>query len=741
MQQPFIQSQTSGMGLVEAQEAGDLANGARKVISLNLDASVAKELRERDEERRRKAVRRRWSGENDANEHELDDAPNEEEEDWNEVLLIPPHLETSVVSSEDGDNASQQTKEEASQVSDELTSDPKFSAQHNEWDEVSMSPPPNLPIVLVQADRLFGFVPASDEEQTMLQEQLQETMWGSNLDEGNDEEDDHTKAATSAESKQCTDQVDRIDNFTSLEFEKQIAELLETGAARHSIDTEKSIPGWIRIQYPPYFCADIPMLSDKSNPTAHKSIHDDGLDVVKTERLWKFVLQGHDIAVVHRLLTLLRNCSRSLSYKANLRHEIVQLAHREHLAHQHQKHKSELAAWKCGRRKDQLDQLYTVQETMQHRLEMACQRLNALQNDLDKTVTEKLRQERLTTGHDVGLEAFDFASTMFSFPTGTFLGGDIVLEGEEDDFPLLDEDDDDGQNDYDEQSNGQEDESDYDASVDGASDDASTVESHGKPAEEIEATAPLTQFTTEAETAVNCSSIPESNIPERTAESKSAQAKRKKASDKKRQRRLENAAKEAEHERRLESAKKDEERMRDACMTDELKVAQAFVSSLEDRIAKADELIETLQEEEWEDEENGTDQSMLVAEEQDIDKASLLDQILAMILGSTPPGLDTDMESHVKFMFQEHKEIVSDWRTTFGRLPPPVQLGLGEAKIDDDKLNESESLDMSSSSKIIPSKDEATKAIDFNVDQMREAFGIENLQTDDWDNDDETVDC
>jgi hypothetical protein len=109
--------------------------------------------------------------------------------------------------------------------------------------------------------------------------------------------------------------------------------------------------------------------------------------------------------------------------------------------------------------------------------------------------------------------------------------------------------------------------------------------------------------------------------------------------------------------------------------TDEL-MAEAMLRSLQGRLDGVDNLLESLQEEEWADEED--------AEQQQHDKdvstkdapadpseMSLLDGILAMILGAmswTFSGASC-AEEHYRFVKDEHKMIVNEWKETFGRLP------------------------------------------------------------------------
>ena len=88
-------------------------------------------------------------------------------------------------------------------------------------------------------------------------------------------------------------------------------------------------------------------------------------------------------------------------------------------------------------------------------------------------------------------------------------------------------------------------------------------------------------------------------------------------------------------------------------------------------------MLETLQEEEWADEEEEDDGSG-PGQSPRGDKAPqdgddpLLDQILCMILGSLSKhatGAEDD-RGHYARVREEHCSIVREWKKTFGRLPP-----------------------------------------------------------------------
>merc|ERR1712038_1591901 len=89
---------------------------------------------------------------------------------------------------------------------------------------------------------------------------------------------------------------------------------------------------------------------------------------------------------------------------------------------------------------------------------------------------------------------------------------------------------------------------------------------------------------------------------------------------------------------------------------------------------KVDELLDSLQTDVWNDEEEGlldgehSDYESLDETEND-SEMTLLDSILAMILGAIPPPKDRSVQEHFSSLKQEHRAIVVDWKKAFGRIP------------------------------------------------------------------------
>ena len=132
----------------------------------------------------------------------------------------------------------------------------------------------------------------------------------------------------------------------------------------------------------------------------------------------------------------------------------------------------------------------------------------------------------------------------------------------------------------------------------------------------------------------------------------------------------------AQDRERIEQAQAEENRIRDECTTPQHRVVEGIETSLTKRLQQVDDLLESLQEEEWADEEEEGVQNEASQRRYDTDdahdnenSASLLDQVLAMVLGTLPKRKGDTPEQHYAYIRGEHQEIVQQWRQEFGRLP------------------------------------------------------------------------
>jgi hypothetical protein len=151
--------------------------------------------------------------------------------------------------------------------------------------------------------------------------------------------------------------------------------------------------------------------------------------------------------------------------------------------------------------------------------------------------------------------------------------------------------------------------------------------------------------------------------------------------------------------------------IREAFTGTHLKMASAVVNSLQERLDKVDELLESLQEEEWQDEEEGIAAPSTTGTSRTAD-LSLLDRILAMILGAT--------SKDVEWLVKEHRAIVEEWIQTFGRLPSNTPATVNEMEGREDTVT---------SARTPPPLSEQERQA------LRESFGIEDNDDDFWDDD------
>lgn len=603
-----------------------------------------------------------------------------EEEDWE--CLIP-------VSLKNNDSEVNIIKEEASTDDDgQVVNENELSVDEDDASAstISYTPPSSLPVVLVDVERLTGYTPSSETEAESLIHTVRSALWGEeDLQNGEGSEDEKKK------------EEERI--ILARDFEERVAELFQTGLARHS-DTSVDLQSmrFMAVDYPEYLCR-----------------LDGSLQVLPTSRVWKKLLLPHDIPVVHSLLVdVLSGCSRSLLWKYDMRQEIEVLAASEEDEATRRHHEAAVLHWKSGRRKEQLDKLYTVRDTLDERLQQSRDHQKQLEDERDRAMRNELQKRRLQqcTG---GLQAFDFESTLFAFPDADDTNGISTFLGlDDDDYcqKLLCSDDDD----YDEERD--------------SDDEILSIESNDDDEDEefVEETKDVTISSNEGEPITH-----------------NANKGRRQAAVRRRRQRLGEAAKEAEHKSKLDAAKAEEERVQELFTTQQLRIAMALTTSLHGKLQHVDALLESLQEEQWADEEAAEDErgtkGKSAIESQylmsvDDPGLSLLDQILAMILGACPSPEGTSLDAHVRQLEQKHRSIVKEWKEQFGRLPPALSSS-GRQK--SDELGE---WDASSAQQATADVADKTASPESSTlpETLRASLGIVDNEEVNWDDDEgETV--
>lgn len=445
-------------------------------------------------------------------------------------------------------------------------------------DELSHSPPPTLPAVLVNLEKLCGYRPNTETELEAVIEQV--------------------KAALNED-----------------EFDERVAELFEMNIVRHGDGSSRvsDIFGTLRVDYPEFLCTP------------------DGR-IVTTARVWKKFFREHKIPVVNRILNHLKRCNRPLLWKSDMCDALLDLAKREDTA----RREAQLEKWRSVDRKVQLDRLYQVRETFHHRLEMATIALEKLEDDRDRQVARQPGR---------GLQGLDLTSNMFAADEH-WKHADSLLGAEGDESDSVDEDE---------------------ASCEGHVVEAIVDDGFEGP-----------QIAKQENTEVVDDPVHTENGIRGTA-SRNANRRRSRGSRRHREC-LENAARQALEKKTIDEALADQERLLEQFTSEELLKAQAIVQSLQVRMQQVDDLLESLQDEEWADEEDGFKPSKNNKETHEQcgshtgQELSLLDQILAMILGALSPPFESDAtqetdEHYFRYLRSEHEEVLVDWRNHFGRLP------------------------------------------------------------------------
>lgn len=546
---------------------------------------------------------------------------------------------------------------------------------------VSLSPPPSRPLVLVDTERLIGYRPSTKHEFQMLQSQVKMALWGITTSA-----DDNERAVAPPDA------------------ESRVGDMMESGVGRHMDTAQAALEGlcqadgghglversawpeawthWTVVEYPAYMGWNT--TNDDENPDSSNHVV-----VLSTRRLWKSLYIQTSIPVVDHLLQLVRDCSRPLGWKARMASAIRHLARTEATAKRQRQQARALEQWRTTQRPQELEKLYTVLETLKHKVDMERARLRTLKDERDAQVAVRLRQARLATGQTVGLEGLDFDTTnsvLLPEEPLVLLNDDINLA------PSADKD-----NIWDVLQGGtsslkDEAESEWKEDID--DDDSYLGEDEGEP---------------DGKEALKRSKAPTVGADDGSDEI----AERHKAE-------------EAAYWEKLAKAKTQEHAMQEACTTNELRTAEAIVKALEERLEKTDALVETLQDEQWaeEEEDEQQDEAVTHVEFQDESKdastsehqLSLLDQILAMVLHAFPVPVAGNDHEHRLWKQVEHETVVMDWKAHFGRIPPGAALEGVSAKWKPSKYVKS------------PTQQ--------STEHLKESLGIMDNEEDEWDCDD-----
>lgn len=494
-------------------------------------------------------------------------------------------------------------------------SDASDQESKDEFDDLSLGPPTTMPSLLLDLEKLCGYHPMDEKEITGITNEMRDVLLGVSSQQGFTNEDN-------------------LNDPTSLDFALKSNELFETGIAEHYTyvqkEMEKSQEGvpLAIISYPEFL-----PIEGEGGATKLES----------TITMWKKMTKAHDIVVVDRLLKLLCECSRDLVWKYQMMIEIRRIAREERIRKEERYRNQQLRIWRYEKRPEKLEKLYDVRETFEIRLHAQKEKYAAFVEEREGRVQRELSRRAENGMGTGGLAGLDWSANV------TFGFGDdideVVEQILEERMNVLDDD--------------------------GYHEDAPSQDSSGESSDSYkeEMSMPITRRFEEENGEID---IP---LP---LSSKQERRKRRAAAARKKERKNRQSREEKELEEQLRvkirNAYAEEEAVRHMLISTDEKFALSTVLDLEKKLEKVDELLETLQEEEWEDQEEGlldNDESTVGDDTKDEDNGnpSVLDQILAMILGTIAKPKGISPQDHFVQLKIQHEEIITEWKKEFGKLP------------------------------------------------------------------------
>ncbi len=647
-------------------EGGEGANSAEKIpIDIPVNAGIEKntevfgmffdDLHDHESMERTELV---WDNDRDINEITKTVA------DW-KLNIIDPSKDCSILDDEEveeqeyhgeieSDEEYSTTKTEEVGVVEEEEIDRGFAIIEEE--NVSLDPAPaTLPMVLVNLESLCGCAPSDKAEKDVLVTQLMGALLGSPT-----EEDDGIKEGKNDQKKM---QKACKGDGLSLDFDSRVVELFDSGVACH-VDSSSPIVVANNSQNEIVFSEEkredtqvnpyaiVPYPEFLSSPMSDNTAR-------STVRLWKLLHTSHPVPVVARIFSHLRNTSRSLLWKADMHQELRRLAIVEHNEQLRRNKMEQYNEWKNSARQDRLDRLYEVRETFLLRVGMARRKLEAFVNERESRVKRELWRRR-------GVASENIKRHFYGKPTNA---------------EMLADNNENGDTDYDDDGWGSviRDDGILDEESYNDNDDNCDQEVHSKEVTELGP--------------VGMNIFVESNIPKQSESFTKAE---KTSVNDKLFHKLESITVDEIQRRKMEKVQKlraqsygktnyqlvekEEESIRESLKSNDERLAEAVLRSLEQRLESVDELLESLQEEQWaddeaaEDDEDNNNDTIAPDKMEKVDDngMTLLDQILAMILGGLRKefsGAKTN-EEHFKYVKNQHALIIQEWKEVFGRLPP-----------------------------------------------------------------------
>ena len=570
-----------------------------------------------------------------------------------------------------------------------------------------------LPAISIQVERLLGYTPLQDELDSV-RDQLVHAMWQRYRGQ------DYAPSTRDQNDENPSSALETLqDDDTSIpppDFDEHVLDLLQTGIARWTPKAEvdetssSSATTILKLHYPPtVYSPTTETLEDTRKVYSELMRHPLSFSTAQ-ETIPDFV---------HKIYSYLKTTHRGLLWRRDMAQELHRILRQEQTHWEYQQ-------WQESQLQDKLDNLYNVRETLLHQVDQQAGVVKDLESKRDKAVAEALTKQRAASSGKGGLQGFDMESTILSFPDEFALLGlstDEAAFSDEEDWGLGEDDDDSGY--------GGNSSSDADS---GYGTDGAGEQSQASDEDKInlESNYPEAAIDTEDD---KISGDDQEATP---STSLSLPFRKRKGRAKKKRQQQRTARKEQEHQRKLEQAKAEEEAMIKKLTSSEMIIAQTLLKALQEKMKTVDELVESLQEEAWAAEEDA-EQALGDSKDESGPSFSLLDQILAMILGGLPVKEGTTQVEHFQFIQREHQSIVEEWKEYFGRLPQAFTPGAEEDdnEQDEDKSDGEELPNFATM--IDPNEKEPSPPplpvaeVPLSVEDQRAALGLVENDNDEWD--------
>jgi hypothetical protein len=550
-----------------------------------------------------------------------------------------------------------------------------------------------LPGILIHVEKLVGYKPNDKEEVEAIQSQLVEAMWARFEQTTSEELVDVNK-----------------EQSPPPDFDLQVMEFFDSGLARYCDYPDYKDDGRLFIKYPTYL---------QSPVTGER---------IATMKLVQELRKAPPLDFAQKIWKYLGGCSRTLFWKRDMAAELSHIVREEQARLDYQQ-------WTESKRQNKLDNLYSVRETLVHQVEMAKSKVEVLEEEREGRVKEAMEPflRMILQRQQDSMNAF--GTSDLSFPDEfQWLGLRDEPLDEENEWVM----DSNNSSDDEDHSRSVNDDASYDETCDIVPDEASladksagdevenddfSVERVGDAAENTDQTgaspcmaleASLQQPQDSSEIRQESSNDSAEGTVEGDKPALSLPFQRRKKHREKAKRRKKEERQAAEKKAREEQLKKLEYELRTKLTSKELILAQTMHNALAEKMIRIEDLLDALQDEVWQAEEEaekagGSKRPI----EQDVEPAfSLLDQVLAMILGATPNDGEKNPEEYFLAMQVEHRRIVEAWKAHFGRLPPPARLNSRPAQSSQDPFSDQDP--------ILSSQDQ------------RQQLGITENDTDDW---------